>query len=83
MLDRPVAFRVQIGVEVRMIGVQNLVRFELIEPQQPVRLIEPVLPQQRGLGIQRGQAGILGHGDIGGVELPLEAVFLVHPLGQL
>ena len=56
---------------------------ESIISEQPVRLIEPVLPQQRGLGVQRGQAGILGHGDVGGVEHPLEAVFLVHSLGQL
>ena len=83
MLDRPVAFRVQIGIEIRVGIVQDLIRLELVEPQQPVRLIEPVLPQKRRLSVQRGEPGVLGDRDIGRIEHPLQAVFLVHALGQL
>ena len=83
MLHGPVALGVKVGVEVLVTLVQNLVRLELVEPQQPVRLIKPMLPQQRGLGVQRREAGILGDGDVGRVKHPLEAVLLVHPLGQL
>ena len=83
MLDGPVAFRVEIGVEALVVLIQYLVGLELVEPQQPVGLIEPVFPQERRLRVQRGQAGVVRYRDISRVEHPLEAVFLVHPLGQL
>ena len=83
MLDGPVAFGVQKGVEVGAGIVQNLVRRKVVKAQQPVRLIEPVLPQQGRGRVQSGQAAVLRHGDIGGVEHPLELVFLVKTLGEL
>ena len=42
-----------------------------------------MLPQKRRLGVQRGQAGVLGYRDVGGVEHPLQAVLPVHALGEL
>ena len=50
--------RRQIGVEALVVLIQYLVGLELVEPQQPVGLIEPVFPQERRLRVQRGQAGL-------------------------
>ena len=83
VLHGPVAFGVQIRVKALVFLVQNFVCLELVEPQQPVGLIQPVLPQQRRFGVQGRQAGVLGHRDVGGVEHPLQAVLLVHALGEL
>ena len=46
----------QIGRE--DIPVQKFLCLELVKAEQPVCLIEPMLPQQRRLGVQRGQAGV-------------------------
>ena len=62
------ALGVQQGIEVRMGLVQELLGLEAVKPQQPVRLVQPVLPQQGRLGVQRGQKGVLHHRNIGGVE---------------
>ena len=64
VLDGPVAFRVEIGVEALVVLIQYLVGLELVEPQQPVGLIEPVFPQERRLRVQRRQAGVIRHRDI-------------------
>ena len=77
MLHRPVALGVQIGVEVGVVTVQKLLCLELVKAEQPVCLIEPMLPQQRRLGIQRRQAGVLGHRDVGGVKHPFQVILIV------
>ena len=64
----PAALGVHPGVEVLGSLVQQLLRPEAIEPQQPVRLIEPVLPQKRRLHVLGGEEGVLHHGDVGGIE---------------
>ena len=65
VLDGPAAFRVEIGVEALVVLIQYLVGLELVEPQQPVGLIEPVLAQQRRLGVERGQKRVLDYRHIG------------------
>ena len=77
VLHRPVAFGVQIGVEVGVVPVQKFLCLELVKAEQPVCLIEPMLPQQRRLGVQRGQAGVLGHRDVGGVKHPFQVILIV------
>jgi len=77
MLHRPVALWVQIGVEVGVVPVQKFLCLELVKAEQPVCLIEPMLPQQRRLGVQRGQAGVLGHRDVGGVKHPFQVILIV------
>ena len=62
------ALGVQQGIEVRVGLVQQLLGFKAVKPQQPVRLVQPVLPQQGRLGVQRGQKGVFHHRNIGGVE---------------
>ena len=62
---------------------QKFLCLELVKAEQPVCLIEPMLPQQRRLGVQRGQAGVHGHRDVGGVEHPFQTVLLVHALSEL
>ncbi len=83
VLHGPVAFWVEVGVEALVGFIQNFVCLELVKPQQPISLIQPVLPQKRGFGVQRRQAGVLGYRDVGGVEHPLQAVLPVHALGEL
>ena len=83
MPQRPGALRVDPMVEIGLGLVQQLVRPEMVEAQQPVRLIEPVLPQQRRLEIFRGgQQCAGGHGHIGGVEDPLELIAVIERLGE-
>ena len=40
----------QVEVEIRRLVSQYLIGFELVEAQQPVSLVEAVLPQERRLG---------------------------------
>ena len=55
----------------------------MVEAQQPVRLIQPVLTQQGRLkALGSGEQGAGGDGDIGGVEDPLQMVLVVEPLGE-
>lgn len=42
--------RAQVEVEIRRLVSQYLIGFELVEAQQPVSLVEAVLPQERRLG---------------------------------
>ena len=80
----PVALGVQAKVQVGAVRGEKLVGPEVVEPQQPVRLVQPVLPQQGRLEVQGGgQQGALRHGDVGGEKDPLEPVCPVHPLGEL
>ena len=55
----------------------------MIIAQQPVRLIEPVLPEQRRAGGGRGQAGIAVHWQIGGIKDPLQCIFFVKCFGEV
>ena len=49
--ERPVALRIQSDIKRIMGFTEKLVCAESIKPQQPVRLIQPVFPQQRRLRI--------------------------------
>ncbi len=66
----PTAFGVYQGIEIGVILVQQFLCAEAVETQQPVRLVQAVLPQQRRLCIQCGQKGIFYNGHIGGVKYP-------------
>ena len=46
-----------------------------VKPQQPVCLVEAMLPQERRFGVQRGEERTLYHRNIGGIEHSLEAIF--------
>ncbi|MNY52641.1 hypothetical protein D3C86_1883310 [compost metagenome] len=52
MIDGPAAFRIQQRVEVGRGFIQQLLSLKAVETQQPIRLIEPVLPQQRRFGVE-------------------------------
>ena len=49
MAQRPTELRIDFQIEVRIGIVHDLIHFELIEAQEPVRLIQTVLPNQRRL----------------------------------
>ena len=53
--ERPVALRVQVYVKVGACLAQQLIRAEMVVAQQPVRLIEPVLPEQGGCAGRGGE----------------------------
>ena len=79
----PAALGVQTEVEVGPPLVQQLLGPKVVEAQQPVRLIQPVLTQQGRLkALGSGEQGAGGDGDIGGVEDPLQMVLVVEPLGE-
>ena len=82
MGQSPAAFGVHPGVEVLVSLVQQLLRPEAVKPQQPVRLIEPVLPQKGRLHVLGGEQGVLHHRDVGGIKDALQAVTVIEPLGQ-
>ena len=54
-----------------------------VKTEQPVRLIEPVLAQERRLGVERGQKRILYHRHIRGVKHALEPVLIVKRLREV
>ena len=83
MAHGPVAFGVKVRVEIGPGIVQQLPGLKAVEPQQPVGLVEPVLSQQGRLGVQGGEEGILHHGNVGGIEHPLETVGLIKRLGEM
>ena len=81
--DCPEALRVDTRVEVRVLLVEQLLGAKTVKPQEPVRLIEPVLAQERRLGVKRGEQAALDDGDIGGVEHAFETVLGIERLGQV
>ena len=83
MPQRPGAFRVKVRVKVRLFLRQQLPRRKMIIPQQPVRLIQPMLPQKGRLGLQGRQAAVLDHRQIRRVKHTLQRIFLVQRLGQI
>ena len=71
-------------MKIRLLFVEKLSSHRKpIEPQQPIRLVKPVLPQQRRLGgLAERQQGSSSHRDISGKKHPFQLVFPVQPLGQ-
>ena len=65
VVHRPVALGVKVGVEIGHLGAEDLPGREAILPHQKIRLVEPVLPQKRRLGIQRGQQAVRYSRDVG------------------
>ena len=83
MTQGPAALGVQTGIQIGLVFIQNLIRLEVVKPQQPVGLIEPVLAEKGRLEPLGGrEEGAVGHGHVGGVKDPLEAVGAVEPLGE-
>ncbi len=68
MAQRPAALGVKGGVKVRRAVIQQLTRMKAVKPQQPVSLIEPVLAQQRRLGVKSGQERVRDYRHVGGIE---------------
>ncbi|MNI54715.1 hypothetical protein D3C73_1096220 [compost metagenome] len=77
MVDRPAALGIEQRIEVRGGFIEQLLGLKSVEAQQPVRLIQPVLPEQRRLGIQGGQQRVLDDRGIGGIENPLQLILFV------
>ena len=82
MRQRPAAFGIQPGVEGGGVLAEQLFGAETVEAQQPVCLIQAMLPQQRRLGVFCGQERVLYHGDIGGEKDPLELIAVIEALCQ-
>ena len=82
MPQGPAAFGVQTGVKGRGLLVQQLLRTEPVKPQQPVRLIEPMLPQQGRLGLLGVEKGTFHHRHIGGEKYPFQLIPVIKPLRQ-
>ena len=83
MAERPVTLGIQKHIEIRPVLCQKLRCLKAVKPQEPVRLIEPVLAQERRLGVKRGEQAALDDGDIGGVEHAFETVLGIERLGQV
>ena len=64
MGDGPVAFRIQHRVKIRVLVIQKLIGPEAIKPQEPICLIQPMLPQKRRLSVQVGKQRIFHNGHI-------------------
>ena len=62
--------------------IQQFLGPEAVKAQQPVRLIEPVFPQQGRLDRFGREQGVLHHRDIGRIEHMFELVPIVQSLGQ-
>ena len=82
MPQGPAAFGVQTGVKGRGLLIQQLLCTEPVKPQQPVRLIEPMLPQQGRLGLLGGEKGTFHHRHIGGEKYPFQLIPVIKPLRQ-
>ena len=67
MTQRPSELRIDFQIEVRIGIVHDLIHFELVETQEPVRLIQTVLPYQRRLLQSRQPIIIFIDGDKSGI----------------
>ena len=78
MPQGPGTLGVHPGVEVGVGLVQQLLRPEVVEPQQPVGLVQPVLPQQGRLEVlPGGEEGTVGHRHIGGEKHPFQLILVI------
>ena len=77
MPQRPAAFWVQPRVKVRVGIIQQLGGLKAVKPQEPVRLVQAMLPQQRRFGVQGWQKTVLHHRYIRGVEYALQPVLAI------
>ena len=77
MPQRPVALGVQPWVKVRVGIIQQLGGLKAVKPQEPVRLVQAMLPQQRRFGVQGWQKTVLHHRYIRGVEHALQPVLAI------
>lgn len=50
MAQRPVAFRVELCMKVRVGFIEQFIRLKTVEAEQPVCLIKAVFPKKRRLG---------------------------------
>ena len=79
----PGALGVHPGIEIRVNLIQQLLRPEVVVPQQPVRLIQPVFPEQGRLkALAGGEQTAVRHGHVGRIEHPLELVAIIESLAQ-
>ena len=76
MVDCPIRLGIEVEVEIRMFLVDDFRNVEPVEPQQPIGLIQPVLPVElHGVGL--GQTYVVVHRQIGAEEHPLHRQALV------
>ena len=80
MAQRPVAFRVELCMKVRVGFIEQFIRLKTVEAEQPVCLIKAVFPKKRRLGFTLGQGGILVDRNVGGVKDALQVILLVEKL---
>ena len=77
MPQRPAALGVQPWVKVRVGVIQQLGGLKTVKPQEPVRLVQAMLPQQRRFSVQGRQQAIFHHRYIRGVEHALQPVLAI------
>ena len=77
MLQCPAAFWIQPWVKVRVGIIQQLGGLKAVKPQEPVRLVQAMLPQQRRFSVQGRQQAIFHHRYIRGVEYALQPVLAI------
>ena len=80
MLQCPVTFGVQQHIKILVLLIQELLYPELIKPQQPIRLIQPVLAQKRRCSLDRGQCLIFIHSHISGIKHTFDVKFVIQSL---
>ena len=80
--QRPAAFGIKVGVEVRGLRIQQFFRFKTIIPQQPICLIQPMFAQQRRRCGQRRQTRVWYNRQVGRIKHPLERIAPVQSFAQ-
>ena len=73
----PGTFGIEVRVKIRLILGQQFPCRKMVVPQQPIRLVEPVLPQQGRGGVRRGQTAVRYHWQIGRVKHAPQRIFFV------
>ncbi|MPL99232.1 hypothetical protein SDC9_45449 [bioreactor metagenome] len=82
MAQGPARLGVEGHVEVGLFRGQDFFGPEAVEPEEPVRLVEPVFPEHGRLRGAGRKEGVIRHGDVGGVIDPLEPEAPVESFGQ-
>ena len=80
MLNGPVTFRIKKQVKIRMFFINQFFRLEAVVTQQPVRLIQPVLTQQRRSARCVRKTAVIGCFQETGIENTLHVIVPVKSL---
>ena len=78
MFQSPAALRIQKDIEIRICFIEQFLRLEMIKSQKPVRLIQPVLPQERRtFSLQGRKVFIAVHGYERGIKNSFQVEFFI------